>query len=1061
MTKEQRSQPTVLFVDDDPNVTAALKRSLRREPYRIFSASCADEGLRVLAKQPIDVLVTDEDMPGMPGTEFLAQVRRRYPRIIRIMLTGRADLESTLRVAREGWIYRFFTKPCNDIDLGLSIRQALQQRDLLELCARLLERYRGAKSGAAGPGTDDEPAARVDEEALEVLRPGDLRIDPEVLLGELASALGEECRACTPPPEARVDHAAAEASAGGDPADDGPAETVRPAQASDRVRQLECLNAVAAVLACPVAAEDILQEVARLVPNAWPKRGQVRARLTVGERQYRSAAFDETEWIQTASAAAAGASAISLAVFRQRAPGPAGEIGSEEGDRHLLDAVLAQVEAFHQRIQSDEALRQSEARYREYLHHQSDGIIITDPEDRVVYANPAAHELFEVPLGEFDGRAITEFAPDADLGTLAQENRLRREGQRSSHEMSICTSWGGERFLLVTAEPWRDDKGNYVGAFGVFRDMTHRKIAAQKLERRLAVEETLVRVLTRFLRGADLEDMLAESLAEIAELAGAERAHLFQVCPERGEADCVYRWDGSGSARPPDEEMKLSIQGVSWFFGKLWQGKAVVVEDARELPEEAATERETLAQRGVRGVATFPVIVDDNVFGFVSFETVSDSHRWEEGDEVIFRLFAGILGSAYRRRRNEERMLRLTTAVEQSAEAVLVTDPDGAIEYVNPAFERITGYTSAEVVGNYPKVLKSGHHDEAFYREMWETILRGEVWSGRITNRRMDGSLYDQDSSISPVIDKRGEITHFVAMMRDVSREQQMEAQLRQAQKLEAIGQLAAGIAHEINTPTQFIGDNVRFLQDGFRDLGAVFKHLGAFVEDVKNDAARAAELEGLLSAVEEADMEYLSDEIPLAISQSLEGVTRVSNIVQAMKEFSHPGASGKSSADINKAIQNTVTVSRSEWKYAAEVELELDPELPLVPCFLGDVNQVVLNLISNAAHAIAETAEGNGEEKGRIRIETRAVSEHAEIIVSDNGTGVPDGVKERIFDPFFTTKEVGKGTGQGLAIARNIVVDKHGGELLLETTPGEGSVFTIRLPLDAEAEDGPAAPEA
>ena len=1052
MTKEQRAQSTVLFVDDDPNVTAGLKRALRREPYRIFSASSADEGLSVLAKQPIDVLVTDEDMPGMPGTEFLARVRRRYPRTICIMLTGRADLESTLRTAREGWLYRFFTKPCNDIDLSLSIRQALQQRDLLELCARLLARYRGAESGAAESGADEKPAARDDEEEPE----GNLQVDPEALLHDLALALGEECRAHRHPSEPRVDRARTVASEGGERADGGPAEARPAAQADGRVRQLECLNAIAAVLACPVAAEDILLEVARLVPDAWPDREEIRARLTVGERDYWSAEFDETEWVQTASASAGGATAVSLAVFRQHAPGRTGEVGPEGGDREFLDAVVAQVDAFHQRIQGDEALRHSEARYREYLRHQGDGIIITDQQDLVVYANPAAHELFEIPLEDFEGRSIGEFVNDAELRTLTQENRLRREGQRSSHEMSIATSWGGERFLLVTVEPWRDDKGDYVGAFGVFRDITQRKLAAQKLERRLKVEETLVRVLTRFLRGADLDEIIAKGIAEIAELSGAERAHLFRVCPEDGEAVCVHRWDGSGPARPPAEELKLSVQGFSWSFGRFVQGKPILVEDLRELSDEAATEREMLSQRGVRGLAAFPVLLDEGLFGLVSFETVSDSHRWREEDKVIFRLFAGILRSSFRRQRNEERMERLTTAVEQSAQAIVVTDRDGTIEYVNPAFEQVTGYTAEEAIGNSPKLLKSGHHDEAFYKELWDTVLGGDVWSGRITNRRKDGSLYEEDASISPVFDRSGNIVNFVAVKRDVSRELEMEAQLRQGQKLEAIGHLAAGIAHEINTPTQFIGDNVRFLHDSFRDLDAVFKHLGAFVEEVKNDAARAAELEGLLSAVEEADLEYLAEEIPLSLSQSLEGVERVSNIVRAMKELSHPGASGKSRADINKGIQNTATVSRNEWKYAAELELALDPELPPVPCRLGDVNQVILNLISNAAHAIAEAAEGDEREKGKIRIETRAVNGYAEIIVSDNGTGVPDAAKERIFDPFFTTKEVGKGTGQGLAIARNGVVDKHGGELLLDSTPGEGSVFTIRLPLDAEAEDDP-----
>ncbi len=198
----------------------------------------------------------------------------------------------------------------------------------------------------------------------------------------------------------------------------------------------------------------------------------------------------------------------------------------------------------------------------------------------------------------------------------------------------------------------------------------------------------------------------------------------------------------------------------------------------------------------------------------------------------------------------------------------------------------------------------------------------------------------------------------------------------------------------------------------------------------------------------EETDFNYLQEEIPKAIKQTLEGVERVAKIVRAMKEFSHPGPKEKTPTNLNRAIENTVTVARNEWKYVAEITLDLDPDLPLVPCLPQEFNQVILNLIVNAAHAIGDVVGHGGQEKGTISVSTRRKGDKVEIKVADTGTGIAPEIRSKIFDPFFTTKEVGKGTGQGLAIARSIIVDKHGGTITFETEVSKGTTFTICLPL-------------
>jgi PAS domain S-box-containing protein len=303
--------------------------------------------------------------------------------------------------------------------------------------------------------------------------------------------------------------------------------------------------------------------------------------------------------------------------------------------------------------------------------------------------------------------------------------------------------------------------------------------------------------------------------------------------------------------------------------------------------------------------------------------------------------------------------------------------------------------------------------------------------------------------------DSNGEPLLLRGITRDISERKQLEqerqlidAQLRQAQKLESIGQLAAGIAHEINTPTQYIGDNTRFLMEAFNDLVQLLDRYAMAPDAIKAGETPDALIMKMKNAAEEADLEYLREEIPKAIEQALDGVERVSSIVGAMKEFSHPGSTEKTVIDINSAIENTVAVARNEWKYVADMKMDLDPALPSVPCLPGEFNQVILNMIVNSAHAIAEKAGDGSEQKGTIDISTSVQGDFVAIRISDSGNGIREDIRSRIFDPFFTTKDVGKGTGQGLAISHSVIVKKHGGTIDFESKSGEGTTFVIRLPI-------------
>ncbi len=317
--------------------------------------------------------------------------------------------------------------------------------------------------------------------------------------------------------------------------------------------------------------------------------------------------------------------------------------------------------------------------------------------------------------------------------------------------------------------------------------------------------------------------------------------------------------------------------------------------------------------------------------------------------------------------------------------------------------------------------------------------------------QRADGTDGCLGISITPVPWEDGADIGFLIIAADISQRKILQSQLAQSQKLESMGQLAAGIAHEINTPTQFVGDNTRFLQDAFGDLQSLLGKYRELIECSRSESVTPELLAEIEASEQAADLEYLAEEIPQAITQSLEGVERVTRIVRAMKDFSHPGSEGMESVDLNKAIASTVTVARNEWKYVAELITDFDESLPLVPCLAGEFNQVILNIVINAAHAIADVVDAEAGEKGTIRITTHHDGDWAEVRITDSGTGISEEHRVKVFDHFFTTKEVGKGTGQGLAIAYSVVTEKHGGTITFESELGKGTTFIIRLPIEAQ----------
>ncbi len=392
-----------------------------------------------------------------------------------------------------------------------------------------------------------------------------------------------------------------------------------------------------------------------------------------------------------------------------------------------------------------------------------------------------------------------------------------------------------------------------------------------------------------------------------------------------------------------------------------------------------------------------------------------------------------------------ETLGKMDLVLSQIVESIVWTDGEGKVKWCNGSFDELTGKLRLFILGHpLTELLPLNCGDECGAIHPCEKILQnGEAMDSECRYIR-NGNVFDLEIQGRTFRSRDGEKSA-VFVIRDVTRRRLLEAQLRQAQKLESIGSMAAGIAHEINTPVHYVGENLRFIQESISEMETLFHQLLKGDDKPEPDSGLAK----IHAIVENLDLEFVQEEIANAVGESLKGIAQVSRIVKSVKEFAHPGEPAMEPTDLNKIIKSTILLAANECKYVAEVVPELSPDLPTIPCIAGKINQVLLNLIVNAAHAIGDhLQERKSEELGKIEIRSRVEGAHVEIEISDTGPGIPEEIRSKLFEPFFTTKEAGRGTGQGLAIAQKIVEKDHHGELLFETEVGEGTRFIIRLPI-------------
>jgi len=701
--------------------------------------------------------------------------------------------------------------------------------------------------------------------------------------------------------------------------------------------------------------------------------------------------------------------------------------------------------------------KQAEETLREWaiLVQSSNDAIVKEMGGRIVFWNAGAEQMLGYGAREIVGRPLQDIIPPERCQDIPRIMSLLEQGEIVAHFETQGLRKDGRRVdTSLSVTPLRDAQGRLTGSVGIMRDMSEIQAEQRELLKRNSLLELLQASAVAANQAVSAEEAIQTCLDNICSHTGWSVGHAFVMpegVPSGLTSSGLWHFDepqGLDQFREASE--RLVIQpGVGLAGRVLATGRPCWVAD---LALDTGLTRSALAtELGLKAALASPILAGPEVVGVMEFFSAAPV----EADDPLLEVINSIgvqLGRVIERKRAEEAVRKasqtLSAVVENSPLAIVTLDVECTVQSWNAAAEKLFGWPRQEVIGRPLLILPSPPDEQ--YRRGVERVLAGETVVHEARRVCQDGRLVEVNVWGAPLPGPCGAIMGMIVEYADLSERKLLEAQLRQAQRLESIGQLAAGLAHEINTPIQYVGDNTHFLEEAFGEVGKLLEIYDQLLAAARSHPSNRSLVQAVDALAERADFAFLRQEIPKAICESLEGVGRVAQIVGAMKAFSHPGPAEFTAVDLNRAIESTVLVCRNEWKYVADLVTELDHDLPPVLCLPGEINQVILNLVINAAHAIADVVEQQGG-KGTITITTAWAEDWVEVRVRDTGTGIPAEVRPRIFDPFFTTKEVGKGTGQGLALAHSVVVQKHGGTIHFETEMGAGTVFIIRLPLRRE----------
>ncbi len=693
-------------------------------------------------------------------------------------------------------------------------------------------------------------------------------------------------------------------------------------------------------------------------------------------------------------------------------------------------------------------------RFRDFTESASDWYWETDENYCFTFFSERLEEVLGVPAQSLLGKKRGALSADAgDEKWIAHHEMTKKQLPFEDFQYEIRSMDGTTKFLTVSGKPVYSINGTFLGYRGIGKENTQTVLAVREKERNLADQTILSKTLALSLSDRPLEDLLQDILQVIFDYnrRGFQEKGCIFLANEQEEKLRMVAKIGI-----PDQVQK-SCKIVD--YGKCLCGKSAEAQSTMYKPH--VDEDHEILFDGVRphGHYCVPIIHDKNLLGLINLY-IDDGHDQTQDEVQFLTSIANTISGIIYRWKTQQEFRKLSQAVEQNPAAIVITDVSGRINYVNQAFTASSGYSKEEAIGQNPRILKSGTTPPEEYENLWKDISSGKVWRGVFHNKTKTGNRIWERATIVPIKNRRGKVVSYVGIKENItaSKEQEkkhefLEQELQQAQKMEAIGQLAGGIAHEINTPTQYVSDNLMFLRETWDDLSelhTLFEQLIPLAENHSDAADLISKIEDLK---DELDFDLLAEDVEEAISDATEGTKQISRIVKAMKDFSHPGQKEMVMSDLNQAIRSTSTVCKNEWKYVADIDFDLDENLRQIQCLPGELNQVILNMIVNAAHAIEERNKiEQNNQKRVITIRTKQFEKFVEIQIQDQGNGIPAKAQDKIFNPFFTTKIVGKGTGQGLSISHDVIVNKHQGRIWFETKEGEGTTFKISLPLERES---------
>jgi PAS domain S-box-containing protein len=722
------------------------------------------------------------------------------------------------------------------------------------------------------------------------------------------------------------------------------------------------------------------------------------------------------------------------------------EMWSIAQDRAELEATNAAIECTVE--ERTEELRGREEQTRQIIDTATDAVVTMDSAGQVEEWNVQAEAIFGWTRTDVLGRSLADLIVPATSKQAYQDGLAHflatGKGPVLNRRMeTVARHRDGHEFPVdvgVTAIR----AGDSVVFSAFISDISQR----ERDKRRQKAEYGVARILAE---SPSLEEAAPAVLQELCQCLHWQIGVIWLVDRTAGVIRCVDIWH---APETPIREFAAATRrsmfapGIG-IPGRVWQNcDACWIAD---VATEMNFPRGPFAvQDGVHGAVGLPIALGHEVLGVLEF--FSFTVREPDDETLTMMVSIGSQLGHFIERRQAEQALRIAEAKSRGIlaavpDTMFQVSPEGVFVDFHASEVVESAYSAESILGKSIQDIFDAKASRRLLSAMAAARAKGGVQTVEYQAVGADGKTQDHEARVAPM-----QTVGFLIVTRNVTDRNRLLCQLTHAQKLESIGQLAAGIAHEINTPIQYVGDNTRFLRDSFSYLIPLIHAYDHLLEDAQAGRLTPEDLSRARAALQDADLPFLVEEIPGAIEQTLDGIDRVAAIVRAMKEFSHPGGDQQQLTDINHCIESTIVVARNEWKYVAEVVTDLDPDLPMISCLPGDFNQVILNMIVNASHAIADAQAGVEGGKGTITISTRRCDPWLEIRVTDTGAGIPESIRSRIFDPFFTTKEVGKGTGQGLAIAYTVVVDRHGGTLDFESQEGQGTSFIIRLPLLSEA---------